>query len=233
MDLLLPNIQVSHIGVGFEIQQKFQWNAMTQLPTCTDKELLRQCTAGNQQAWEELVNRFSDVVFRTIQFSLHRYNVPYSRRDLEDFHNTVFLKLFEHRCKKLRQYKGTNGCSVRSWIRLIAIRVVIDRLRADGRDADARLPGKRNLEELPELAGHFQDPLSRLEAAEKSRLLQKALGMLQPRDRLFLKLHFLEELSIGRVAKMLNITENNAYSVKHRALNRLKAGLERISASQN
>lgn len=199
---------------------------MTPLPTCTDKQLLQQCSAGDPAAGEELVHRFSDVVFRTIQFSLQRRNIVFNRRDLEDFHNTVFLKLFENRCKKLRQYKGRNGCSVRSWIKLIAIRTVIDGLRKAGKDADARFAAQRRLKELPELVADPDDPLSRLEAAESAVLLQKGLEKLPPRDCLFLKLHLLENLPIHNVAEILKITENNAYSVKHRALKRLKTALE-------
>jgi RNA polymerase sigma factor (sigma-70 family) len=56
--------------------------------------------------------------------------------------------------------------------------------------------------------------------------VNQGLKLLAPRDRLFIKLHCLKELPIGEVAGILGVTENNAYSIKHRALHRLKSALQ-------
>ena len=61
-----------------------------------------------------------------------------------------------------------------------------------------------------------------MEEAEKTHLLKKAMQALGSRDRLFLNLHCLNGLSISKVAEILKISENNAYSLKHRAIQRLK-----------
>lgn len=196
---------------------------MTPLTTCPDHQLLQRCGIGDSAALAELVRRFSDVIFRTIQFSLHRRNVSFTRTDLEDLHSTVFLGLFENQCKKLRQYRGTNGCSVKTWIQLITIRTVIDHLRESGRDAGRRAAEMRTWQEVPGLASEDADALCLIQEEERGRLVHAALEKLSPRDRLFLKLHFFKDCPISQVAQILNIAQNTAYSVKHRALKRLRA----------
>lgn len=187
-----------------------------------DQKNLKKCISGDKRAQEEFVRHFSDPIYKWIQFTLKARHIPFSRQDLEDMHNTVFLKLFEKRCKKLRQYKGKNGCSVFSWIRLITIRMVIDFIRSQHRDVIARSEPNYSLENIPDLSEDEAGHLRLMEKAEQARLLRKAMRALQSRDRLFLKLHCLHGLSIPKVAGILKISENNAYSLKHRAIGRLK-----------
>ena len=188
-----------------------------------DRQILKRCITGEKKAREEFVIRFSNPVYQCIQFTLKAKQIPFSQQDLEDLHSTVFLNLFNKRCKKLRQYKGKNGCSVFSWIRLITVRTVIDHLRKAGRDVIVRPKEEFNLDTLPGLIHDGYDPLARMEKADQKALLLKGLESLMPRDRLFLQLHCLHGVSIQKVADILQLSENNAYSLKHRAIGRLKA----------
>lgn len=187
-----------------------------------DQKNLKQCVSGDDSAREEFVRHFSDPVYKWIQFTLKAQHIPFTCQDLEDLHNTVFVKLFEKRCKKLRQYKGKNGCSVFSWIRLITIRMVIDYIRLQHRDVIARSETNYTLENIPDLSDGQVGLLHLMEKAEQAHLLKKAMQALGSRDRLFLKLHCINDLSISKVAEILKISENNAYSLKHRAIQRLK-----------
>jgi RNA polymerase sigma factor (sigma-70 family) len=187
-----------------------------------DQQNLKKCISGDKKAQEEFVRHFSDPIYKWIQFTLKARQMPFDRQDLEDLHNTVFVQLFEKRCKKLRQYRGKNGCSVFSWIRLITIRIVIDYIRSTSRDAIARSDAIDILQNIPDLSEGEADRLNLMEKAEQARLVRKAMRVLPARDRLFLKLHCLQGLPIARVAGILKITVNNAYSRKHRAIQRLK-----------
>jgi len=75
------------------------------------------------------VRQFSDLVYKSIQATLLVTQVRFNKQDLEDMHNTVFLQLFEDKCKKLRQFEGRNGCSLASWIKLVAGRIVLNYVR--------------------------------------------------------------------------------------------------------
>jgi RNA polymerase sigma factor (sigma-70 family) len=190
--------------------------------TAADRQLIKRCISGDKKAREEFVIRFSNPVYQCIQFTLKAKNISFSRQDLEDLHNTVFLNLFDKGCKKLRQYRGKNGCSLYSWIRLITVRTVIDYIRKASRDISSRAKEEFRFDNLPDLVHNGFEPLARMEKAEQKDLLLKGLEALMPRDRLFLQLHCLHGVSIQKVADMLQISENNAYSLKHRAIGRLK-----------
>jgi RNA polymerase sigma factor (sigma-70 family) len=190
-----------------------------------DRELLSKCVSGDRTASETLVRSFSDLVYRSVQYTLMAKHVSFNRHDLEDLHNTVFLRLFEQGCKKLRQYQGKNGCSLASWIRMITVRTVLDHLRKKGVDAMVWQKRRVPLEEVPELRASGVEPGAQIEKAQQERLLQEGMERLPPRDRLFMKLHFDQGLSMTEVAEAMQLSAGAAYTVKHRAIQRLKSHL--------
>ncbi len=187
-----------------------------------DRDLLSRCFSGDGEAAENLVRRFSNLVYKAIQHTLIVKHVSFNKEDLEDFHNTVFLRLFEHGCKKLKQYQGKNGCSLATWINLITVRTVLDHLRKKGVDSIARRDTQITLDEVYGLKGDECDGLALLERAEKEQLLREGMQNLPPRDRLFMKLHFDQGLSVAEVAAAMQVSVENIYTIKHRAIQRLK-----------
>ena len=189
--------------------------------------LLAKCLEGDKEAAEIFVKRFSGLVYYSVRRTLVVKGVPFSNEDLEDLHNTIFLNLFERNARKLRQYKGKNGCSVASWLRVVAVRTVLNRLRRKGFDGAVR-PGKQipfgdlSLKDREDLGA-----LALMERAEQKRIIREAIQILAPRDRLFVRLFFGEGLPVEEVAEALGISVQNAYTVKHRAIQRLKALLKK------
>lgn len=197
-----------------------------------DRQLLSKCISGDREATENLVRRFSDLVYRCVQYTLMARQIAFNRHDLEDLHATIFLRLFEKGCKKLRQYQGKNGCSLASWIRMIAVRIVLDHLRKKGLDAMVWQKGRISLEKMGELAAENSEPGAQIERAEQEHLLQRGMEKLLPRDRLFMKLHFEQGLSIAEVADTMRLSPGNAYAIKHRAIRRLKSHVASASEGQ-
>ena len=192
----------------------------------TDQDILAGCISGDRHTQEVFVRQFSDLVYRSIQYTLRIRDISCSQSDLEDLHNSVFVKLLDRRCKKLRQYKGKNGCSLSSWIRLITVRTVLDNLRKARTDALTRKDRVLSLDALVDMKSETPEPWTLMNKTEQSRMIRNGLLSLLPRDRLFLKLHCLEGLSIREVAVILRISEGNAHSLKHRAIKRLKAKID-------
>jgi RNA polymerase sigma-70 factor (ECF subfamily) len=188
----------------------------------TDQDILAGCVSGDRYTRVAFVKRFSNLVYSSVQYILRVRDISYSLSDLEDLHNTVFVKLFDRRCKKLRQYKGKNGCSLSSWIRLITVRTVLDHLRKAHTDALMRKERVLSLDSLIDMKSETPEPWTLMNKEEQSRLIRDGLRSLLPRDQLFLKLHCFEGLSIREVAGILKISEGNAHSLKHRAIKRLK-----------
>lgn len=188
-----------------------------------DRRLIAGCFSGNRHASETLVRRFSDPIYRSVQYTLMIKHVSFNKHDLEDLHNTVFLRLFEHGCKRLRQYQGKNGCSLASWIRMVAVRTVLDHLRKKGLDA---MVWQKKLVPLEQALGLKQDeiePWVAMNKAEQGRLLQDGIQSLPPRYRLFMNLHLNQGLPVAEVAAAMQLSIEHTYTIKHRAIQRLKS----------
>ncbi|MCP3871824.1 MAG: sigma-70 family RNA polymerase sigma factor [Desulfobacteraceae bacterium] len=189
-------------------------------------QLLKKLFSGSKTAGELFVRAYSGLVYKSIQYTLLARNVSFSKDDLEDLHNTVFLRLFENDYRKLRQYQGKNGCSIPSWIRMIAVRIVLDHLRLKNIDSLSSRKAQISLEDLPEIKVNGNTPLARLESNEQLKILKKAMASLPDRDRMFLNLHIGKSLSIAEAAGIMHLTVDNAYTVKHRAIQKLKTYVE-------
>lgn len=194
-----------------------------------DRQLLSKCFSGDRKASETLIRRYSNLVYRFVQSTYIAKHISFNSQDLEDLHNTVFLKLFENNCKKLRQYQGKNGCSPASWIRIITVRIVLSHLRKKGLDAVAWQKKRMSFEDLPELAGDEATTCKKMEQAEQEHLLRDGIRKLPPRDRLFMKLYFELGLSVSEVAEAMHLSAANAYTIKHRAVKKLRAGVKSLT----
>ena len=190
-----------------------------------DLQLIAKCLSGDRGAWEILVRRFSNLVYQTVRSTFLIKQIPFNKQDLEDLHNTVFLRFFEQGCAKLKLYQGRNGCTLASWIRIVTVRIVLNHLRKKGVDGPLWEKKKTPVEELSWLRGEDQGPLARMESAEQEKLVHEGMESLAPRDRLFMKLHVDQGLPVEEVADALQISVQNAYVVKHRAVESLKSYL--------
>src|SRR5256886_12344477 len=101
--------------------------------TLSDSELVARCRSGDQQAWAELVDRFSRYVYA---ISVQAFRL--SDADAEDVFQEVFARAYEH-LDKLR-----DDAAVRPWLAQLTRRLCIDRLRASSRErrSEERRVGK-------------------------------------------------------------------------------------------
>src|ERR671924_1925291 len=89
----------------------------------SDARLVARCRAGDEQAWAELVERFSRYVY-----AIAVQGFRLSEADAEDVFQEVFARVFE-RLETLREDE-----SVRPWIGQLTRRLCIDRLRSSVRE---------------------------------------------------------------------------------------------------
>src|SRR4051795_8970440 len=120
----------------------------------TDSELVARCRAGDQQAWAELVDRFSRYVYA---ISVQAFRL--SDADAEDVFQEVFARAYQH-LDGLR-----DDAAVRPWLAQLTRRLCIDRLRASARE--------RPMAE-EELEGKFAD--DSLEQLDEALTIQEALA---------------------------------------------------------
>ena len=94
-----------------------------------EKTLLAGCLNGEKRAWDAFVLQCSALVYHTIRKTFSLYHTE-PRTDLvEDLFQDVFLTVLKDDFKKLRQFRGDRGCSLASWLRIVAVRLTIDFLR--------------------------------------------------------------------------------------------------------
>src|SRR5690349_25018815 len=91
--------------------------------TLSDAQLVARCRAGDQQAWSELVQRFSRYVYA---ISVQAFRL--SEADAEDVFQEVFARAYQH-LDGLR-----DDAAVRPWLAQLTRRLCIDRLRASARE---------------------------------------------------------------------------------------------------
>ena len=120
----------------------------TELTTAeiSDAALVARCRMGDDDAWRELVDRFSRYVY-----AIAVQGFRLGQQDAEDVFQDVFARVYE-RLDSLRDDEA-----VRPWIAQLTRRVCIDRLRSGSRESDA------DLDDLPELPA--EDSLTALEEA--------------------------------------------------------------------
>lgn len=192
----------------------------------SDLDLLNGCIAGDRQAWSGLVERFTRYVYYFIRLTAKRHHTEFGPEEMADLHNDLFVALFEDDCRRLRAYRGDNGCSVRSWIRIITIRRCLDALRRRrvqvSIDVEPDEPGPR----APTLVSDEPDPLEALLArdrAERRAQLDALTEGLSERDRLLLEMIYVRKMSADAIAATLRIKKGALYTRKTRLIKRLNA----------
>lgn len=188
--------------------------------------LLAAYLAGEAGGADRLVATFGGVVRDAIsRFLGMRLR---SRLDLaEDLTHEVFLALFADDGRKLRTYAGRHGCSFAGWLKVVAVRLTIDRLRREARSVALDDDTPRMLELRRTLRSDEPGPEETMQGVEAAERVGQALAELGPKDRLLAELHLVRGRSLDDVARILGVTMNAAYVRKSRILDRLRRTLGR------
>jgi RNA polymerase sigma factor (sigma-70 family) len=172
--------------------------------TLSDSELVSRCRAGDQQAWAELVERFSRYVFA---IAVQAFRLP--EADAEDVFQEVFARAYQH-LDKLR-----DDASVRPWLAQLTRRLCIDRLRASSRErpvADEELAAAETDETLATL--------------DEALAVHEALAAAPEHCREILDRFFAQDESYKTIGDALDLPSGTIASRISRCLARLRAHLE-------
>jgi RNA polymerase sigma factor (sigma-70 family) len=167
----------------------------------TDARLVAACRAGDEPAWNELVERYSRYVFA---IAANAFRLP--PHDAEDVFQEVFARVYE-RLGTLR-----DPAAVRPWIAQLTRNACVDRLRSTGREQLG--------EELDETA---DDELDRLDEAFAVR---QALGALGEDCREILDRFFCRDESYRTIGEALALPPGTIASRISRCLAKLRVELE-------
>jgi RNA polymerase sigma-70 factor (ECF subfamily) len=167
----------------------------------TDKSLVARCRAGDDEAWNELVARFSRYVYA---ICVQGFRFP--PQDAEDVFQDVFVKVYEQ-LGRLR-----DDGSIRPWIAQLTRRTCIDRLRG-AREAAA---------EDVEPSG-VDDRIAELDEALAVR---EMMAMLPENCQEILDRFFARDESYRTIGEVLELPPGTIASRISRCLEKLRAAME-------
>lgn len=180
-----------------------------------DSDLIRRALRGDSAAYEEIVQRYQQVAFRTA------YVVAGSAADAEDATQEGFVKAF----RALDRFRI--GADLRPWLLRIVANEARNRVRASGRRHQLELrltEGFRPGDAAP-------SPEAVAVASDERRRLLELINSLSEEDRKVIASRYFLELSGEETAAVLGIPEGTVKSRLSRALARLRARVEEEAAS--
>ena len=173
----------------------------------TDAQLVARCRAGDDDAWRELVERFSRYVYA---IAVQAFRMPQS--DAEDVFQEVFARAFEN-LAKLR-----DDSAIRPWLAQLTRRLCLDTLRSGAREQVGDLPEPSDVDET----------LTRLDEA---LYVHEALATLPENCREILDRFFARDESYRAIAEALDLPAGTIASRISRCLAKLRAELEGRNAA--
>jgi RNA polymerase sigma-70 factor (ECF subfamily) len=172
-----------------------------------EHELVERCRQGDESAFEELVNRYKDLVFALIA------RTAPDRSRAEDLAQDVFLRV--HR--GLPYFRGEARLS--TWIYRIVANVCVH--EQSRRPATESLDDERR--EAHRATSSRDRQFSDLELRDR---LEKAIARLPANYRLLIAAHYLEDVRYEDLAEALTLPLGTVKTQIHRAKRQLRRVLE-------
>ena len=185
-----------------------------------DAALVDRCKAGDQRAFQTLVERYQRKVY-TIAFGVVR-----NHDDAMDVTQDAFVKVHRY----LGNFKGDS--SFYTWLYRIVVNLCIDRKRKAARaaevDYDDGLQHNSEITNGPTLAStHIESPQKALARKELREQMAAALDKLSESHRQILVLREVEGLSYEEIAESLDLAKGTVMSRLFHARKNFQKALSR------
>jgi len=180
-----------------------------------DSVLIARAQRGDTAAYEEIVQRYQQIAFRTA------YVITGSSADAEDAAQEGFVKAY----RALDRFRL--GADLRPWLLRIVANEARNRVRSSGRRHQLELrltEGFRPGDAAP-------SPEAVAIAADDRRRLLAMVNALSEEDRLVIASRYFLQLSGEETAAALGIAEGTVKSRLSRALARLRARVEEAASA--
>jgi len=174
----------------------------TPLSTLTDAELAERCRAGDGEAWNELVERFSRYVYAICSKGFRLRD-----EDAEDVFQEVFTRIYTH-LDRLR-----DDSALRPWIAQLTRRLCLDSISRDSR-------------EQPEAEPRTDDESGEIEEIDEAFAVREAMTTLPDACQDILDRFFARDQSYKTISAELDIPAGTIASRIARCLRKLREELE-------
>jgi RNA polymerase sigma-70 factor (ECF subfamily) len=190
-----------------------------ELDAMSDVDLLETVCKGDEIAWEAFYDRFRNLMIACITRVCLRAGVRVQSDDLMDILGDACMNMVAGDFRRLKLYRVDGGCSVSSWIGVIATSTAHDHLRRERR---RRLDPMAEAD-LERLAPTVDGPDAELIDRQQRAFVDVALSGLSKRDRKFAELYFGEAKSPDDIAKEMGVSVSTVYSKKAKIKTRLQS----------
>ena len=187
-------------------------DALTPTAAWNDRDLVRECLSGNQQAWAAIVEKYKGLVYSVPV----RYRM--SPQDAADVFQEVWFDLYSE-LPNLREPGALRGWLITvAWHKCYQWKL---RLRRQEKSA-GEFEG-----ELVSEGTSFLDWKERL---EQEQLLREAVKTLPDRCRVMVEMLFFQDPPVpyADVARQLGLAEGSIGFIRGRCLKKLRAALEQM-----
>jgi RNA polymerase sigma-70 factor (ECF subfamily) len=181
-----------------------------------DTSLVQETLAGDQHAYQKLIERYQDRVFGLVRH--------YTRNavEVEDIVQDSFIKAYH----KLETFQNQGSFS--TWLYRIAINTTLDFLKRVGRSPVQAVDDPEDVGRRAPVERHVHSPSARLEREEIARITRRVLEELPEIFRTVLVLREFEDRSYQEMADCLGISIGTVESRLFRARARFKDALCRL-----
>src|SRR5438874_10792830 len=179
-----------------------------------DVRLMRLVSAGDTQAFEELIERHQSLVAGTIARMLG------SNAEVEDIAQQVFIRVWKSAGRYVARAKFT------TWLLKITRNLVFNEMRRAKRHPHLPVQIEPDAEEMPLRDEAASTPDATLLQAELQAEIEKAIMLLPDTQRMALVLRRYEELSYEEIADVLDLSVPAVKSLLFRARTELRDRLK-------
>jgi len=196
-------------------------------------ELIKKCVAKNPEAWREFIERYEDIVARSVRNKLSKLGAKFPRDEFHDIVQEIFLMIWENnRLAGLRDIRV-----LKNWLIMVALNKTSNYCR---RRANTKPPGTVSFDEHVNSEGMLVSPESVIpngepdagdifESRELRAVVKKATDSLDHRQQLAFKLYVYERLRLKDIAAIMNIPANTAATLVRRARIEVRKKIDKYS----
>lgn len=176
----------------------------------TDQEIISTVLAGNTNAYQLIVSRYSNLIFTLV------YNILQNRQDAEEIAQDVFVKAYT----ALAGFKYKSLFS--TWLYRIAVNTALNKKKIKRFTV---LPAENHLQDEQE---HVHDLLALQANSERKKFVQLALQHLKDDERICITMFYLCELQVSEIHALTQISVANIKVLLHRGRKNLYRALEHL-----
>ncbi len=187
-----------------------------------DLEFIQRCLSKDKATWDEFLDRYSRLIYKYIHSVLKIKGRSFTEDHINDIFQDIFHSLVKDDFKKLRSFKGKNGCSLASWLRHVTVNHTLSSLRKGRFLVSLEEENEEGLDQKSLLADASPSVVEKLTNKESLLALEDCLQKLEADDKYFLELHWRQEVGLEELQGMLGISRGAMDMQKHRILEKLR-----------